>query len=47
MDNSCSGKLVNITGDIILAAGVVAYLGSFDAYYRYGRGRLIINQRKK
>ena len=29
-----TGKLVNITGDIILASGVVAYLGAFDAFYR-------------
>ena len=29
-----AGRLVNITGDVILAAGVVAYLGAFDAIYR-------------
>ena len=29
-----AGKLVNLTGDIILASGVVAYLGAFDASYR-------------
>ena len=29
-----TGRLVNITGDVILAAGVVAYLGAFDAIYR-------------
>ena len=25
------GRLVNITGDVLLASGVVAYLGAFDA----------------
>ena len=30
----CSGRLVNITGDVLLASGVVAYLGAFDARYR-------------
>ena len=29
-----SGRLVNITGDVLLASGVVAYLGAFDARYR-------------
>ena len=28
------GRLVNITGDVLLASGVVAYLGAFDARYR-------------
>ena len=30
----CAGRLVNITGDVLLASGVVAYLGAFDARYR-------------
>ena len=30
----CEGRLVNITGDVLLASGVVAYLGAFDARYR-------------
>ena len=30
----CQGRLVNITGDVLLASGVVAYLGAFDARYR-------------
>ena len=25
---------MNITGDVLLASGVVAYLGAFDARYR-------------
>ena len=29
-----AGRLVNITGDVLLASGVVAYLGAFDARYR-------------
>ena len=29
-----TGQLVNITGGIILASGVVAYLAAFDAFYR-------------
>jgi dynein heavy chain len=31
MASMLKGRLVNITGDVLLASGVVAYLGAFDA----------------
>jgi len=34
MATMLKGRLVNITGDVLLASGVVAYLGAFDARYR-------------
>ena len=33
-------KLTNITGDVLMASGMVAYLGAFDVVYR----KAIINE---
>ena len=29
-------RLINITGDVLLASGMVAYLGAFNVVFRYG-----------
>ena len=31
---SLGSKLTNITGDVLMASGMVAYLGAFDVVYR-------------
>ena len=37
MASSLGEKLINITGDVLLSAGMVAYLGAFNVVYRLKR----------
>jgi dynein heavy chain len=34
MATTLGTRLINITGDVLLSAGTVAYLGAFDVVYR-------------